>query len=81
MDLFINTHLYHISIRSRLVSQPKNELILNSEQLFNTTDLLPITFGIILSPNTRGKISTNSQIYQELRMRVKILKYVLSKYQ
>ena len=28
----------------------------------NSTDLLPITFGIILSPNPRSKNSTNSQV-------------------
>ena len=62
MDLFINTSLNHVSIRSRLVSQPKNNLISNNEQLFNATDLSPITFGIISSPKPRGKNSTNSQI-------------------
>ena len=62
MDLFINTSLNHISIRSRLVSQPNKKLKLNSEQLFNSTDLSPITFGVILPPKLRGKISTNSQI-------------------
>ena len=49
-------------IRSCLVSQPKNKLISNSEQLFNATDLLPIIFGANLPPNPRGKISRNSQI-------------------
>ena len=48
LDLFINTSSNYISIRSRLVNQPKNKLTLNSEQLFNATDLLPITFGTIL---------------------------------
>ena len=48
-------------IRSRLISQPKNELISNSQQLFNATDLLPMTFGGILPPNPCGKNSTNSQ--------------------
>ena len=62
LDLFINTSSHHMSIRSRLVSQPKNKLISNSEQLFNATDLSPITFDIILPPKLRGKISTNSQI-------------------
>ena len=60
LDLFINTSLNHMSIRSHLVSQPKNNLI-SSEQLFNTMDLSPITYGVILPPNLRGKISTNSQ--------------------
>ena len=58
----MNTSLNHISIRSCLVSQPNNKLISNSELLFNVTDLWPITFGVILPPNLRGKISTNSQI-------------------
>ena len=61
MDLFINTNVNHISIRSRLVSQPENTIISNSEQLFNATDLSSITFGVILPPNLRGKNSTNSQ--------------------
>ena len=61
MDLFINTSLNHVSIRPYLVSQPKNKLISNSEQLFNARDLSPISFGIILPPNSRGKNSTNSQ--------------------
>ena len=50
-----------MSIRSQLVSQPKNKLISDSEQLFNATDLLSITLGIILPPNLRSKNSTNSQ--------------------
>ena len=44
-----------MSIRSLLV-------ISNSEQLFNAIDLLPITFGMILTPNLSGKNSINSQI-------------------
>ena len=48
LDLFINTCLNHISIRSRLISQPNNKLISSSGQLFNATDLLPITFGVIV---------------------------------
>ena len=51
-----------MSIRSRLVSQPNNELNSKSEQSINVTDLLPITFGVILPPRLRGNISTNSQI-------------------
>ena len=58
----MNTSLNHMSIRSCLVSQPKNILISNSEQLFNATGLSPITFGVILPLNSRGKISANSQI-------------------
>ena len=50
-----------MSIRSRLVNQPKNKLISNSEQSFNAMDLSPITFGVILPLNPLGKISTNSQ--------------------
>ena len=56
MDLFSNTTLNHMSIRSPLVSQ------LNKKLNSNATDLSPITFGVILSPNPRGKNSTNSQI-------------------
>ena len=63
MDLFINTSLRHLSIISRLViSQPNKKFISSNEQLFNATDLSPISFSIILPPNTRGKNSTNSQI-------------------
>ena len=62
LDLFINTTINHMSIRSRLVSQSNKNLKLNSEQLFNSTDLSPITFGTILPPKLHGDISTNSQI-------------------
>ena len=62
LDLFINTSIYHMSIRSCIVSQPNNELNSKSEQSINATDLSPITFGVILHPKLRGKISTNSQI-------------------
>ena len=48
-----------MSIRSRHISQPKYKLLSNSEQLFNTKDLLPTPFGVISPPNPRGKISTN----------------------
>ena len=51
-----------MSIRSGLVNQSKNKLFSNSEQFFNSTDLSPITLGIILPPNPRSKIPTNSQI-------------------
>ena len=51
-----------MSIRSRLVSQPFKKLNSNSEQLFNSTKLQPITFGVILPPKQRGKLSTSSQI-------------------
>ena len=50
-----------MSIRSCIVSQPKNKLISNSEQSINAADLSPITFGIILPPNQSGKNSTNAQ--------------------
>ena len=43
-----------MSIVSRFVSQPKNKLIPNSEQLFNAVDLSPVTLGVILPPNLRG---------------------------
>ena len=51
-----------MSIRSCLVSQSNTKLISNSKQLFNATDLSPITFCVILPPKLRGKISTISQI-------------------
>ena len=62
LDLFINTDLNHKSIRLRLVSRPKNKLISNSEQLFNTKSLLSIFFSVILSQSPSGNISTISQI-------------------
>ena len=61
MDLFINTSLNHISIRSRLISQAKNKLISNSEQLYNATYLSPINFSVILPVTQRGINLTNSQ--------------------
>ena len=51
-----------MSIISRLVSQPNKKLNSNNEQSIVAMDLLSITFGVILAPNLRGKISTNSQI-------------------
>ena len=60
LDLFINTSLNHMSIRTCFVSQPNKNLKLNSDQLFYATDLSPITFGIILPLKVRGKISTSS---------------------
>ena len=51
-----------MSNRSCLVSQSKNKLIANCEQLLNATDQSPITFGVILHPNLQGKKSINSQI-------------------
>ena len=51
-----------MSILSCLVSQPNNKSNLNSEQSINSSDLSPITFGVILPPKLRVKISTNSQI-------------------
>ena len=80
MDLFINTSVNHMLIRSHLVSQPNNKSNSNSEQLFNATDLSPITFGVILLPKLHDKISTNSQINPETLDENNILKYTLSKY-
>ena len=51
-----------MSIISRLVSQSNKKLISNIEQLFNATVLLHIIFGVILPPELRAKISTNSHI-------------------
>ena len=80
LDLFINTSLNHMSIRSCLVSQPKNKLISNSEQLFNATDLLPITFSVILPPIYAEKFQQILKIVRALRMGIGILKRVLSEY-
>ena len=33
-----------------------------NEQSINSSDLSPITFGVIVPPNLRGKISTNFHI-------------------
>ena len=57
LDLFINTSLNHMSTRSCLLSQAKNKLISNSG-----CHGFIITISVILHPNPRGKISTNSQI-------------------
>ena len=62
LDLLIDTSLNHKSIRSCHASQPNDKLNSNSEQLFNATDLSPITFAVILPSKLCGKISTNSQI-------------------
>ena len=51
-----------MTILSRSYSCVYKELKLNSEQLFNSTVLSHIIFGVILPPKQRGKISTNSQI-------------------
>ena len=59
LDLFINTSLNYTCIRFCIVSQPRNKLILNSKQLFNATNLLPITFGVVLPQNPRGKNQIN----------------------
>ena len=50
-----------MSIRSCLVSQSSNNLNSNSEQSINAIDLSSITFGVILPPKLRGKISINSK--------------------
>ena len=51
-----------MSIRSCLVSPPNKKFKLNGEQLFNSTDLSSITFGVIFPPKLHGKVSRNSQI-------------------
>ena len=53
-----------MSIRFRLVSQPTHKLISNSEQLLNAIDLCPITFGVILPANIRGKNSSKCKLNQ-----------------
>ena len=68
-----------MSIRSRLVIEPNKNLKLNSEQLFNATDLSPITFGVILPLKLRGKNSTNSQINPVKLDRNKNSTYILLK--
>ena len=62
LHLFINVSLNHMSIICHLVSQPKNKLVSNNRQLFDSMNLLPIIFGVNLPPNPRGQNSTNSQI-------------------
>ena len=61
MDLFINTILNHMSIRSCPICQPKNKLKSNNEQSFSAIDLSPFTFNLILPPYLHGKNSINSQ--------------------
>ena len=80
LDLFINTSLINMSIRSCLVSQPKDKFISNGEKLFNATDLSPITFGVILPPNPHSINSTKTQINPGTSDENKNLKYILSKY-
>ena len=61
-----------MSTRSCLVNQPDDNLILTNEQLFKATELLTITFSIILKPNLRRKNLMNSQIHPKIRrMRIK----------
>ena len=55
-----------MSIKSCLVSQTKNKLISNSEELFNATNLLPITFALILPPNLHAKLQQIFKLIQEL---------------
>ena len=62
LDLLICTSLNQISIRSRLVSQPKTKSISNNEQIFNVMDLLPSTFLIIVTSDEFGENPINSQI-------------------
>ena len=47
LDLFINTSVNHMSIRSHLVSQPNNKFKSYSEQSINSTDLSSITVSVI----------------------------------
>ena len=69
-----------MSIISCLVSKPKNKSISSSEQLFNATDLSPVTFGVIFPPNLRGKNSIILKLILELQIRIKILKHIQSKH-
>ena len=39
LDLFTNTSLNHMPIRSRLISQPNNKLMSNRKQILHATDL------------------------------------------
>ena len=45
-----------MSIRSRLVSQSNKKLKRNSEKSINSTNISPITFGVVLPPKLRSKI-------------------------
>ena len=58
----MNISLNHLSIRSRLISQPNTKLKMNRKKSIIAIDLSPITFGVILPPKLRCKVSTNSQI-------------------
>ena len=60
-----------MSIRYRLVSQSNRKSKLNSEQLFDSTDLSPVTFGAILSPKLRGKFQQILKLFRLIRMRIK----------
>ena len=58
--MLVSFYLYNF--RSRLVNQPKNKLISNSEQLFNATHLSQTSFGIMLPLNLRRKNSISTQM-------------------
>ena len=70
LDLFFNTSLNHMSIRSRLVSQPNIKLISNSEQLFNATDLSHITSVYVYLQNDAVKFQQYLEIILDLWMRI-----------
>ena len=78
IDLFINTSVNHMSIRSHLVSQPKNKLISNNKRFFNATDLMPMAKFYLQIHAV--KIQEILKIVWKLQMTIKILKYKLSKY-
>ena len=72
-----------MSIRLCLLSQPNNKLISNSEQSMNATDLLPITFIVILPPNTHGKKSikfpiSRGDLEQNINTKVHTFKILLN---
>ena len=50
-EAFMNKNLNQLSIRSYLISQPINDLNSNDEPKLNSTDLLPITFSLIITLN------------------------------
>ena len=77
LDLFINTSLNHMSIRPCIISQPINELFLNSELCH---EFIANDFWCNLTSKSARKNSTNLKLIQELWMKINILKYVLSKY-
>ena len=69
-----------MSIRSRLVIQPKTKFNSNNEQLFNAADFSHFTFNVILPTNPHSKTLQILNLIQKVRLRIRMPKNELSKY-